>query len=250
MLAAVGMRAVISRKVERITRAQLEEMNTLPRDLTKAARALADGEANPIKYEKVKYRDTLKDLARGWEVEQVADMVAQFPVEYHATGQTLVVKSIQLINAMLKEYPVTSYQTVAGSDQLSPSDTRMFRFISVLEVLDQPLMVFDLMAQGAILQSQVKAMRLVYPSMSAAIDAALFDAVSRKRADKKSFQLPTRAEYGVKAWFGKGPVSTSTLARAQATIKDSQLKQEASKPVPDQSQDQKLMTQAEKSAAL
>jgi hypothetical protein len=82
------------------------------------------------------------------------------------------------------------------------------------------------MSTGAILQSQVQAMREVYPSMSAAIDTALYDAIARARASKASYQLPPRAERGVRGWFGKGPVPLAVMKRAQETAKATAAKQQ------------------------
>jgi hypothetical protein len=154
-------------------------------------------------------------------------MVEQFPPNLTMAGHALVVRSQEIIQAMLKDYPVTTYTTVSGSTNLTPSSTRMFKFISVLEVLDHPMCVFNLMQQGALLQSQTKAMRMVYPSMSEAIDAAIFDSTTRAKAAKKSFELPYRAEVGVKAWFGRPPIPGPSLAKAQDIAKQSQAKKQA-----------------------
>jgi hypothetical protein len=95
----------------------------------------------------------------------------------------------------------------------------MFRFVNVLEVIDHPECVPYLIHCGGLLQSQVKAMRAVYPTLSEFIDAALFDVITKAKAEDPEFQLPFHTEYGVKAWWGRPPISDQSLAKAQMVAK-------------------------------
>jgi hypothetical protein len=227
MMAAVGIKAIISRKVETISNKQLRDMDDLPERINEAVRVCVDGTSIEYEPEPYDYRQTLQDLALGWDVGQVQAMIEQFPDDFMSAGSALIVRSQEIIKAMLRDYPVTNYQTVAGSDQLTPSNTKMFRFVSVLEVVDHPECIPYLIHCGGLLQSQVKAMRAVYPTLSEFIDAALFQAITAARAKDKSFQLPFRVEYGVKAWWGRPPISDQSLAKAQMVAKAATAKKNA-----------------------
>jgi hypothetical protein len=82
----------------------------------------------------------------------------------------------------------------------------VWKFFSALEVLNDPLRVFPLIATGAILKSQVDAMREIYPTLSKEIDAAVYQAIAKKSAAsgvRNPFRLPPRAELGVAVWLGR-----------------------------------------------
>lgn len=228
LLMAVTLKAVISREVETITKAKLQSMSRLPRRVNDLARKLVNDELKATVYADLNFRRAVKDLSTGWNIEQVVAMTEKFPPEYQVAGSALIIKSKEIVTELQKFIPTAQYQTLAGSVDLIPADTKLFRFISILDVLNDPLIVFPLMATGALLKSQANAVRVVYPTLSTAIDAAILQATMTAKAAKKSFELPYRAEYGIKAWFGKGPVSTDTLQKAQATV----AKQNAKKAPP------------------
>jgi hypothetical protein len=231
LLMTVGLRAVISRQVETVTKAKLKTMSAIPKQVADLARKLVNDELSPSFYSDLNYRQAVKELAAGFKIEQVVAMTQKFPREYQVAGSALIIKAQEVVQQLSQLVPVSQYQTLAGSVDLLPADTKLFKFISILEVLDDPLMVFSLMGRGALLKTQANAVRVCYPTLSAAIDAAILQATMTAKSAKKSFELPYRAEYGIKAWFGKGPVPTSTLQKAQAAVARSNAKK-APAPTP------------------
>lgn len=218
LMVTVGLKAIISRTVEKFRQGDLRRAVMLGKEIQRLARDLVNGELKAAGTSEFNYRPLLKDLARGWDQEQVIEMMAQFPPEFgvHTTG--LLIRSKQIIDALLTDYPQTNYVTATGSINLVPSDLKIFKFAQVLEVLVDPLEVFGLMAEGGLLQTQVAIVRRAYPSISDAIDAALLDETVKAKARDKAFELPGLTEIGVRAWYGKGPISTSSLKLAQSAI--------------------------------
>ena len=227
MMAAIGIKAIVSREVEKISDKTLRDMDKLPERVKELIHQCVTGESVDYEPEPYDYRATLADLARGWDIGQVQAMIEQFPDDFMTAGSALIVRSQEIIKAMLRDYPVTNYQTVAGSDQLTPSNTKMFRFVSVLEVVDHPECIPYLIHCGGLMQSQVKAARAVYPTLSEFIDACLFQEITAARAEDPAFQLPFHVEYGVKAWWGRPPISDQSLAKAQMVAKASTAKKNA-----------------------
>lgn len=225
-MATVGLRPIISRDVETIGVRKLNQMHTLPERLYKDIERVVNGEEPEYSVTYYDYRETLKDLYQDWDIEQVQKMVDQFPDDFQVAGSALFIRSQEIIQLMIKEYPATMYQTVVGKDRLAPNDTRMFKFINVLEMLDQPECLPYYIHCGGLLQSQVKAMRAVYPTMSEFVDAALFQAITKARANDDNFQLNVATEHGVKAFWGRPPVSDQSLAKAQMAAKSSTMKKE------------------------
>lgn len=216
LMVVVGLRALISRAVEKFKRSHAREFDELPKEVAKLAGKLVGGELVPGSSSDFNYRSMLKELARGWDPEQVTEMMASFPPGLMVYSTALLLRAKTVIEEMQANYPQTNYVTATGSINLVPADKKIFRWTQVMEVLVDPLSVFSLMQEGALLQSQVKAMRTVYPSLSTAIDAALLEATVKEKAKTKSFELAPRAEIGVRAWFGKGPLPLESLKKAQA----------------------------------
>jgi len=218
LMVAVGLKAIISREVEKFRRSDMREAFELPRDIAAAAKALVDGELRSGKTGAFDYRGTLKDLARGWDPQQVEEMMAQFPPELGQYTSQLVMRAKAIIDALTTDYPQTNYVTATGSINLVPADKKIFKFVQVLEVLCDPMSVFGLMADGALLQTQTAIMRKVYPTLSQAIDAALLNATVTAKAKSKAYELPPLTEIGVRAWFGKGPLSPDALKKSQDAV--------------------------------
>ena len=216
LLATIGLKPIISRAVETISSEKLAEMAGMPDEIRRLAKQLVRSESVSVPaYPDFDYRGAVKELAKGWDVQQVIAMIKKFPSQYAATGTALVVKAEATIKQLLQGYPVAQYQTLTGSVNLLPSDMKLFKFVTVLEAIDEPLNVFKFMSSGSLLKSQAHAVRTVYPTLSAAIDAAIMNETIAAKAANKAFELNPRAEYGVKNWFGKPQVGTATFKQAQ-----------------------------------
>ncbi len=226
-LAVIGLRTIISHKVERITRPTLDRIDGIGKEITRLARDTVNDRLEETWYSDLNYKATLADLARGVDLDQVQAMADEFPTEFRAVGHALTIFASQVIQELQGMIPTSVYMTVSGSTSLLPDDVKLWKFVSILEVLDNPMMVFPLMSTGALLRSQSHAVRVVYPTLSAAIDAALFDATIKAKTAKKSFELPVRTETGVKAWMGQGPVSKGMLQTSQAAAQRNKDKAQA-----------------------
>ena len=216
-LAVIGLKPVVSREVEFITREQVKKMLALPRTLRALARKLVKGQLGGTYHEKIDYHRLLREMHRGWDVHQLLAMADMFPPDMRATGAALVISASAIVKKLLAEYPVSSYETVTGSTNLLPSDSRLWRFVAKLEVIDDPTTVFPLMATAALLVSQAKAVRATYPTIAAYVDWAILVETIKAKTAKKSFELSPRAEIGVRAWMGKGPIDPKLLQLAQAS---------------------------------
>ena len=204
-LAVVGLRTIISRKTEKIRRPTLDRIDGLEREVQRLARQLVRNELSDTFYSDLNYRAALADLSRGVEIDQVQAMADAFPPEYRDVGHALSITASQVIKKLSDMVPKSVYTTVAGPTSLLPDDVKLWSFVSILEVLDNPLMVFPLMNTGALLRSQATAVRQLYPTLSADIDSAIYDATVKAKTERRSFELSPRAEVGVKNWIRTNP---------------------------------------------
>lgn len=231
LLLEVGVDAIISRAVERISPARLRSAAKLPDQIRALSRKLIKGKLEPsIPRSDLDWRKAVTELAAGWDPEQVMAMCRQFPREYQVAASALVIKSMALVKELAAGLPLQQYQTFTGAKDLIPADAHIFKFACVLEVVRDPLVVFPLMASGALLRIQANAVRETYPTISAAIDAALFQATLAAKAVKKSFELPTRAEYGVRNWMGQAPVPQPALKQSQANVANMNARKQPATP--------------------
>jgi hypothetical protein len=219
LLVEVGIDAIISRKVERISPARLRSAAKLPLQIRTLSRKLIKGKLEPtIALSDFDWRTAVSELAAGWDVDQLVEMTRQFPQSYQVAASAMVVKSIALIKELSAGLPLARYQTFSGSKDLIPPDAHIFKFACVLEVIRDPLVVFPLMAAGALLRIQANAVRETYPSIASIIDTAVFQANMAAKAVKKSFEPPPRVDYGLRTWMGKPPVAQSALQQSQANV--------------------------------
>jgi hypothetical protein len=114
-------------------------------------------------------------------------------------------------------FPRSTYETFLGASNLVPNDLAIYAFESVLEVLDEPMRLFAFIGQGALTKRQATAYRLVYPTLSAAIDEALLEAAANEKTKVVSYEVPPAAEVGIARWQGRPPVSPATSQQLAAT---------------------------------
>lgn len=198
-LAVIGVRAVISRKVGRVTAAQRKDIVSLPSRLYRLASKLCNGGLDAPAIDVPTYAPLLDDLSEPFNVTQVERMVARLPAEAQLPFMTAGKRAFDFLQAAI---PRSVTRSVAGARNAAVPDIEYFRFLFKLCVLDDPLLVFSLAANGSLLASQVAAVRVIYPTLASAIDAAIQESVVDDLTVKKSFELPYEAEIGVRVWFG------------------------------------------------
>lgn len=248
LLIQVGVDAIISREVEKIGKGKLREMAAIPGEIRSLARKLVRGDLEPsLSLSDFEWRAAVRDLSAGWDQDQVVEMCQQFPPELQAAASALIIKSVALIKELSEGLPLTRYQTLAGSKSLVPADTHTLRFACVLEVIRNPLIIFQLAAGGALLKIQAHAVRETYPTLSSAIDAAITGQIMVEKAEKKSFELDERAERGVKTWMGQGPIPDGALKQSQTNVAALNAKKQAATPPPKKPTG--LLTAAQRSEA-
>ena len=244
-MAVIGLRTIISKEVERITKGTLTQVANLGKKVAQQSRALVNDELEETFYSDLNYRAMLHDLAEGVDLGQVQEMAERFPPEFQDLGMALATQAAQIVQALEGMVPKSLYQTATGLQNLAPPDVEVWKFVSILEVLDDPLLVFPLMSTGALLRSQAQAVRTLYPILCSAIDAALFDAALKAKQKRKSFELSPRAEHGVRVWAMSRPPESPEEAQRQQEIKDQHSKRiQASQAVAQKAKDDQAQRKA------
>lgn len=212
-LATIGVSAIIDGNVPKMGIERQRAAYAIPGKLQKLAADVVDGEIKrPPMPRPHSYRKLLDHFAKGLQPDQIQSLVAAFPHDASQMSGEFLLCAQAALEHLKKMFPMSVYSTFTGPQNLTPDDVSVWRFFSQLEVLDDPLRVFPLIATGALLKSQVQALREIYPTLSGqpdtneGIDAAIYGAVATRSAAAplaKPFRLPPRAELGVATWLGR-----------------------------------------------
>jgi hypothetical protein len=206
-LACIGLSPIIKGEMPKIGLGKLNDMGNIPKEIAKLAGKLADGELTyqPYAHEH-SYKTLLARITDPLKQHEVDDLIAKFHVEAGDIAMAFAVAVQQALADLKAIFPVSVYKTYAGPKNIEPNADVVFQFLNRLDVINDPLRVFPLIATGAILKTQVEIVREVYPTLSREIDAQIAAAVVKRRASSpasKPYQLPPRAEIGVAKWQGR-----------------------------------------------
>lgn len=170
--------------------------------IPKRVKVILEPTDNTPEYEQPKsYRQLLDRLSSDWGPDQNLEMSRLFPHQASDVAGPFMDAAKRCWDYLRSVFPTQEYQTFAGPTTMVPDDDAVWSFFSVLWVIQDPLVVFDLIAIGAILDNQAVAFRAIYPTLSQAFDSAIYLASGNARAAKPSFQLPVQAEDGLAVWF-------------------------------------------------
>lgn len=203
-LATIGISAILKGDMPTVGLGRLDDMAAIPKKIVRLASKVCRGKLAYSAYEhEHKYKTLLDRISKPLPPAELAALQDKFPPEAGdiATGFSIAVQ--EALRDLKAVFPVSVYKTFAGPKNLEPNAARIGEFLNLLDVVNDPLRVFPLIARGALLKSQARIVRLVYPTFSAAVDAALYAVCAKYRGaspESNPFQLPPRAEYGVATW--------------------------------------------------
>lgn len=199
-LAVIGAKPVISAAVEKVTMAQVHEMEHLTKRIYDDAKAIVNGEAHKVPRPDVNYKTMLNELTEDFNTAQLTAMIASFPQPIEDIKGDFAIKAIQLVKFLLSILPVQTKMTMTGRENIPPSALLVQRFAVVYDVLNEPLRILSHIACGSLLNSQRDAVQLIYPTLSKAVDDAFTVAAENAKGEKKSFQVPPKCAIGWSTW--------------------------------------------------
>lgn len=230
LIAVVGIEAIASREVEKMRVADVERVRTYPKILLARARAMTRGELPRFTVDTYDHAKLLKDLTRPWDEEQLLKTVEPLPPEFDPLIPLFVVRSQQLVEQLRNAIPNLVSKSLLGITDYEPSKAAAHRFGELLEVVIDPLRVIDRMAAGALLKSQVEAVRSYFPGIAGAIDLAIVEVISDEAVTKagardRGFFLPEATKRGMNRWFGDAATSPALATALQAAFRKADDKQ-------------------------
>lgn len=161
------------------------------------------------------------------------ELIEKFPPGYRrlATGYTIFMNGIK--DEVSKMLPRQVSATLTGPVVNPAPAYVMAKFLSVLQVIDDPLQVIRAIGSGTLLKKQAAAVKLVYPTLSELITTALVAAVVMKRASSPKWTPSWRLNNGMAAWFETTPIPQPMLQRLQeAHVRFAQRQAQQDAPLP------------------
>lgn len=203
-LATVGVSALIEGTPPKMGIGKIEEALRIPRRAIALARRLCDGELTYTPMPRAhSYKTLLDKLPKKLSAPDIEGWVNMFPPEAASMAGRFQAVAQEAMDQLRDLFPTSTISSFTGPENIPPDDVRVWRFFSQLELLNDPLRAFELIAVGAILRSQTIAAREVFPTLTAFFDKALYYQLSVHKAAKKSYRVPPRAEQGLSVWLGR-----------------------------------------------
>jgi hypothetical protein len=197
--AVLGVGCVLSKEIERITADQKRRAYGLELEIAKLAKALVTGSLRPEWPDVPKYKQIDDELSAGFNVDQIQAMIAKLPSDDQMPYMTTANRQFEFLS---HGFPRSSIETLAGPVFSTVSSVDLFRFWGLYRVIDNPLYVFELMGGGALLRNQAQAVRAVFPALSEYFDTAIRVAITNEKAKNKKYEVPYRADAGIRDWLG------------------------------------------------
>lgn len=199
----IGLKAVLSSRVEKITEAQFREAAKIHETITKRAKSLVNGSIVPAQIAIVDYPKVLEQTSHTFEDDeaQIVAMISALPPNDQGPYLACARRQFQAIQKVI---PKLTYSTLAGDQALTPDLSELTDFSDFCALLHEPLVApFGAIAGGTFHRGMAEAFRAVFPTLSAAIDSAIDEAKTARVVKDRNFTFPWKVEIGLGAWMGQ-----------------------------------------------
>ncbi len=136
------------------------------------------------------YQRMLVNLTTPPDAAYFTKVVARLPD--HGTGHfaAFIPVASNAMNYLVEKFPLSVKPTLTGPKNLTPPDMLIGQFESILTVVEDPLLVFDLIRTARLQIAQKNAIRDIYPVIYDRIGRALYNVVIAGKAKTKNYECP------------------------------------------------------------
>ncbi len=163
----------------------------------------------------INFKRSLKRLSALQGHSDHVDRMEKMPPGFTKLGITYNILLHNLQGEIMKMLPVQTWQSIGGTETAPPSDLKFWKFLSILQVIDEPLTVFRLIANGQLLKKQALAVKTIYPTLSERITTALVSCWISHKAKQADYRPNWILNKGLAAWFEGSPIPPDMLRRCQ-----------------------------------
>lgn len=223
LMAVTGIRHVLERKPKRITVADKEKAEMLPREIRRSVRRFVDDDGGPKKIPKANkfdYAWALDHLSVATEPKHLEAIASMFRPEDTALAAEYMVAVQRVVKYLQDILPIRVEETMAKTVNFDPSDTEIARFRRAFDVADDPMVVMRDLELGILVSDQVQHLSVLYPDGYALIKERMAIGMADAMARKKSWTLSWRRDRLVQVLFGTTTFSPALAKELQANAKD------------------------------
>jgi hypothetical protein len=221
LLAVMGVHKIADGTARKFTKVQLRECMGLHKQFRLLARSLCRGALTQPVMELHPYKRLLDGVGKPITEAAANKWMDLCPKKSGMLFAHAAKTAMAFLQARLPR--AVERKMYALPRNVAPPDPDWYRFLAILDVLEDPRRVFQYASSAMLLKVQVDAVRAVYPTIAAAIDHAIQEATIDAQSKKQSFELPMYAEIGVRTWIGQPLV----LPALQQTYIDAAAEQQA-----------------------
>lgn len=224
LLAVTGIRGILERTPKRITMADKDAAERLPREIRRSIRRFLDDEGGPRKVSRIApfdYQWALEHIQAALEPHHVEAIAESFRPEDHEVAADYLRVAQNVIHYLQSILPIRTEETMSQSFSLDPSDTEIARFRRAYDVANDPMVILrDMEGSGALIPEQVNHLKMCYPDLHGFIQArmgtGLAEAMARHR---KGWKLSYRRDRLVQILFGTTTWSKDLASDLQSNFK-------------------------------
>lgn len=222
LLAVTGIRGILERTPKRVTLADKDAAEMLPREIRRAVRRFLDDDGGPRKVPRAQpfdYQWALEHIQAALEPQHIEAIAESFRPEDHELASDYMAVAQRVITYLQGILPLRTAETMAKSISLDPSDTEIARFRRAFDVANDPMIVLRDMDVGTLVADQIHHLDACYPEIYGLMKARTAMGMADAMARKKSWRLSYRRDRLVQVLFGTTTWSKDLASDLQANFK-------------------------------
>ena len=214
--AVLGVDPILNKEMPRIYAEDKRRVDGLELEIVELAKSICSG-SNRVNWPNVGNIKKIGDkLTIQFTENDIVELIRKLPQDAKTPYRDQAMHQFMFL---AQAFPRNSRSTLAGQMPIDPSSFDVFRFEGLYRIADDPLYALRLISGAAILKSQVDATRQLWPSISLSFDAAIHQAIEDKKTANKNYEVPYKADIGIRAWRGI-PVLIAPYQAAYLTEKE------------------------------
>lgn len=169
MLAVIGVRSFLDGSFQRISAPEWDQIGGLDKTVHRMARDLVRERLDHEPAPAVDYNDVLHALSEDADPAIIDRIVASFPPAAHDAATAFLAQLGKALRFLRGKLPISTYRDVFGAENLPPAETQVFAFEDLLELVDRPLAVFEMVDTGHLTSEMAVALMQLYPTLYAKV---------------------------------------------------------------------------------
>lgn len=209
LMAVMGLGPALGDEMPRVSAAILLDAARLPRTIAKLAKECVCGEMPSfrIRVRQHSWKKLHEVLGKPVPAHVLESIQMSFPANASEMANLYQTQVQNVHGHLAATLPVQEIQTFTGPKFHEPDDLSTFGFWSVLNLLADPLSVFGLVSNAAILEDQIAPFKDNFPTLFQAVNQALWDALAAEEVADQEYRTPYVVQQGLGVWLGRRTVA-------------------------------------------